>query len=337
MIRESAVSALDGLVGFRQPLDTSYPTLDAGNIASSSGLYFEGASNIVKVTTIIDCFEYPEMTAAQANTELDNLRNDAARDLLNRIFSDKSVFISSNTLFPYEEDFKNTHDLDKDFYYIQFERNPDIQKVITIDNIWMSFDSDVTFNLYLYHSKKLNPIQTKSITVVANEATKIELNYNLDDTGTYRLGYKSSELGTSKPFVRDYSLSAISEDFLFFASDFLDSGRIDINNQEALSDAYGMNIEYSEYYDWTYQIIKNKNLFARGLQLQMAINVCDLIMTTNRSSIIERLSNEELQKMAYVLGSEEGGNGLKGNFAKELNAIKNFFFPIKMIQKATLR
>lgn len=342
MIRENAVTALDGLVGFRQPLDADYDYLDAGNLASSSGLIFQDATGLVTVKNIIDTYEYDSPSEAQSNTVLDNLRASAARDILNNIFGDESKNRESKTLFPYEEDFVNTHILVDDFYYIEFTPTTDRSIVTSLDYIWLSFNGAETFNVYLYHSKKLAPIQTQEVTTVANEATKVYLGWNLDDTGTYRIGYKKADVGTSLPFKRDFSLSSINKysnsgDINFYSSDFLANGRIDVNNQNSLEDGFGMNIEFASFFDWTHEIIKNKDRFARAIQLQLAITAADRILTTSRSSITQRLNTESLQRLAYVLGSEEQGTGLKGQLRKELLTIKRFFFPIETIIYDTIK
>lgn len=342
MIRETAVTALDGLVGFKQPYDTDYDILDAGNLATSSGLVFEDATGIVTIRNILDTFEYDSLSEVQANEVLDNLRSSAARDILNKIFRGESTNIESNTLFPYEDDFLNTYDLVDDFYFIEIEPTNNKRISISLDNIWLSFNEAETFNIYLYHSKKLAPIQTKSVTTVANEATKVYLGYQLDDTGTYRIGYKKADVGTAKPFKREFELSnahklSQSAEIEYNSANFLANGRIDVNNVNALEDGYGLNLEYSSFIDWTHEIVKNKDRFARALQLQLAITLADRLLTTTRSGITERLTRESLDRIGYVLGSEEQGVGIKGQLRKELTDIKHFFFPKKKIINATLK
>lgn len=342
MIRETAVTALDGLVGFRQPLDSNYGVLDAGNLASSSGMYFEDSTGLVTVKNFVDTYEYDSPTSDQINTIMDNLRYSAAREVLNRIFDEESVNLESNTLFPYEEDFTETYTLTDDFYFIEIEPSNNKRVAFTIDYIWVSFNEAVTFNVYLYHSKKLSPIGTVAVTTVAHEATKVAANLVLDDTGTYRLGYKKADIGTAKPYKRDWENSSVPMNsryacIEFESADFLANGRIDVDNTNSLEDAYGLNIEYSTMTDWTHEIVKNKNRFARALQLQMAITAADRIITSNRSNINQRLSREVLDRIAYTLGTEENGRGLKGQLRKELDAQKTFFFPKERIITSTLR
>lgn len=342
MIREVAVTALDGLVGFRQPIESGYNVLDSDNLASSSGLMFEDATGIIKVKNIIDSYEYDTLTSDQINDVLDNIRYSAARDVLNIIFNDNSVNLESNTLFPYEEDFLNTYDLTDDFYYIEFVMSPNRRVAISLDNIYLSFNESATFNVYLYHSKSLLPIQTKQITTVANESTKLSLGWIIDSTGTYRIGYKKADVGTAKPFQRDFELADIQTCSKYaqiypYSANFLANGRIDVNNDNSLTDGYGINLEYSSFMDWTYEITKNKDRFSRAIQLQMAITVADRIITSSRSNITNRLNNDAMQRLAYVVGNEANGTGLKGQFRLEVEAIKRFFFPKQRIKTSTLQ
>lgn len=338
MIREAAITSLLGRVGFRQPIDSAYAILDADNIKTDSGKYFDDASGLVSVKNIVDTYEYDDPTTVQINTILDNMRSAAARSVLSTLFSDQSKNLESNTLFPYEEEFSETYDLTNDFYFIEIIPPSNKRVVFSLDNIYLSFNEAKTFNIYLYHSKSISPIQTKEVTTVENEATKVELNYNLDLTGTYRIGYKKADIGTAKPFKRDFQLSSVFPlsnyaKIYFRSADFLTNGRIDVDNENALEDGYGINIEYSTFTDFTQEIIKNKSRFDRAYQLQMAIDVADRIKTSTRSNITERLITQSYS----ALGTENDGRGYLSQFKDEINKIKGFFFPKEQIINSTLR
>lgn len=340
MIRIEAIQALRGLVGFKQPINPSYAFLDADNLQSDSGLKYEDITRFVTIQNIIDTYEYQgTLTDPQKNDILDALRDSAANDVLIEIFNDKSFIRESNTLFPYEQDYETTIDLDDDFNYIEIKH---LKKGITtnINNIILSFNEDATFKIYLYKSTTKEPIEEIDITVVGGEDTKLYLGWNLDDRYTYRVGYKTSEIGTSKPYLRNYELSTVEElsknvCFDYYSANF-DGDRLNLNAEKTYSDALGMNIEYSCYNDWTAEIIKNKNLFAKAIQIQMALTVADSILTTTNSSITQRLTQDALERIGYVLGNTERGTGLKGQFRKEIENIKRFFFPERKIFKKTI-
>ena len=340
MIRVEAIEALRGLVGFRQPIDPDYAFLDAGNIQSDSGIYYDDLSKIATVENIIDTSGYQDsLSDAQKNTILDNIKDAVSNDVLTEIFNSKSHIKESNTLFPYEQDYKSTIDLENDLNYIEIKH---LKKGITtnINNIILSFNEDATFNVYLYKSTSINPIQTKEVTTSSGEDTKVYLGWNLDDRFTYRLGYKTSEVGTAKPYLRNYELSVMEElsdniCFEYYSANF-DGNRLDLSSESSNSDAFGMNIEYSVYIDWTKEIVKNKNLFSRALQLQMALKTANNILTSNNSNINQKISRDNLDKIAYILGNEDRGTGLKGQYRKEINDIKNFFFPVRRIVKTII-
>jgi len=340
MIRIEAIQALRGLVGFKQPINPNYAFLDSDNLKSDSGLKFEDITRIITIQNIIDTYEYQgTLTADQKNGILDSLRDSAANDVLIEIFNDKSFIKESNILFPHEQDYESTIDLINDFNYIEIKH---LKKGITtnINNIILSFSEDATFKIYLYKSTTKDPIEEIDATVVGGEDTKIYLGWNLDDRYTYRLGYKTSEVGTSKPYLRNYELSNIEElsnniCFEYYSANF-NGDRLDLSSELSYSDALGINIEYSTYIDWTSEIIKNKNLFAKAIQIQMALTVADLILTTTNSSITQRLTQEALERIGYILGNAEKGTGLKGQFRKEIENIKRFFFPVSRIYKKTI-
>jgi hypothetical protein len=340
MIRAEAIQALRGIVGFKQPVDPNYAFLDSDNLQSDSGKYYEDISGIVTVKNIIDTYEYQDsLTDDQRNDILDSMRDSAAGDVLTEIFNDKSYIQESNVLFPYEQDYQKTIILENDFNYIEIKH---LKKGITtnINNIILSFDSDVTFDVYLYESTTKAPVQTQSVTTSAGEDVKVYLGWNLDSRYTYRMGYKTSEIGTAKPYLRDYELSTVEElsrniCFDYYTADF-NGARLDLTSESSKSDAMGMNLEYSVYIDWTREIIKNKNLFAKALQLQMALTVADRIMTTTASNITQQLTQQSLERIGYIIGNAERGTGLKGQFRKEVLNIKKFFFPEIRIMKKTI-
>lgn len=340
MIRNEAIQALRGLVGFRQPIDPDYAFLDADNLQSDSGKIFQDISGFVTVQNIIDTFSYQGTTTTdQRNTILDNMRDSAASDVLQEIFNDRSHIHESNVLFPYEQDYETSIDLSKEFNYIEIKH---LKKGITINinNIILSFDGAATFNIYLYSSTTKAPVQTKSITTTAGEDTKLYLGWSLDGRYTYRIGYKLSEIGTARPYLRNYELSTLDEQaknicFEYYSTDF-DGDRLDLGSKISNSDATGINLEYSVYTDWTMEVIKNKNILAKAIQVQMALTVADRILSSTSSNITQRLTNENLNKIGYILGNAEKGTGLKGQFRKEINDIKSFFFPRVNIMKTTI-
>jgi hypothetical protein len=341
MIREATVSALDGLVGFRQPIDPSMPTLNAANLKADSGLVFQDASGFVTIENIVETYNYPTSDETQLNTVISDLRASATRDILNTIFNDKSVGLESNTLFPYEEDFKSEQVLTDDLYFIELVPTKNKRLAISIDAIYVSFNEAATFKIYLYNSQSIAPIDEIEVTTVAYEAVKVPVNWVLDDLGTYRIGYKKSEVSTALPLERDYELSSIYIGSCFSSIDFksanfLVNGRLDLDNENGLEDGYGLNFDYSVYTDWHAQIVKNKYRFSRAIQLQMALTLADRVFSSTRSNIKQRLSKDALQQIAYLVGNEESGTGLKGQFRNELTSIKSFFFPKMTLKERTL-
>lgn len=81
---------LKNRVGFRKPIDLSFEALDADNLDSDSLLVFQDAHSMVTIANIKDSQPIVDITDAQLNTYLTNLRESSVIEMLSDVFKGQS-------------------------------------------------------------------------------------------------------------------------------------------------------------------------------------------------------------------------------------------------------
>lgn len=325
-----------GRVGWRQSTLTGYDIVDAENLASASGYYFQDGSKLVTIKNIHEVQENDDISNDDFNTYLRTLQSACITDVLNKTFSGKPSFLENVSLFPYEQDYSNVMTLGSKFRGFKIDVGNNNRVLNQITSISLSFDAEDTFNIYLYHSSKKTPIQTKSVTVTAGEDTKVVLNWELPkrtktrNGGVYYLGYNESEV-TASPYLRDYDAANFQVPSNLACIDLLtldiNAGVIDVNSDTAQSDPGGISFEMSSYTDYTDLIVENLTLFDRAVMMQMAASVLEQIVFSTRSNITERIT-KGTQSAAYTqLNGLENAKGLYTRIGWELSSLKKQLFP----------
>ena len=148
MIQDSVKTSLFGLIGWRQSTVTDMPTVDAANLASSSGMYFQDFNSLLTIQNVYDCQEDKDISDAEFNTFLTNLTKAATWKVLNAVFSDYD-YLEGKVLYPFENVWTNT--LTNDTSFVGYEIDPAKRKDLswTINNIFTSFDSADTVSFQL--------------------------------------------------------------------------------------------------------------------------------------------------------------------------------------------
>lgn len=348
MINESLIlSELFGLVGFRNPTITGYSIVNSANQVSGSGLYFQDGHKLVTIKNIYDTQEDESINDENFNIYLQNEQKAAIIDVCNKIIRDKSIFVESGTLFPYEQTFENTIDPGTGFIGIKIKPTINERLLLKITAIIATFNDAITLPVYLYNSETGTQLYSQNITTIAKTAVKqrvnwaMSLNTNTTTGGSYYLGYKVSDIGAALPYKRDYENSTAYIPSRNFYSEFrnneLNSGRINPDSYNALTDPYGLNIQYSVYTDWTQKLIENKNILARAIQLQMAERVIEQIFVSTRSNIDQRKTQEIRNMSNYILEGNEKAKGIRMKLNDEINNIRKSLWPEPPIQISTLR
>lgn len=347
MIRSDKIkTAFTGLVGFRDSGLTGYNIVSTANKASSSGLYYNDASELVTIPNIKDSQENPAISDNDFNALLTNMQSTVALDSCMKVVEGQSDFISSTNLFPFEKSFNRT--VDKKSKFVGFEIQPLANGIAcAIPWVELSFDSVVTFNLYLYNSNlPKTAIQTKSVTTVAGESKIYTLDWIIADDATYKggkfyLGYFEEDLGSASAYKKDYDFGNVSVRTPYFYVEpvSLDntSTTLDIESQTYESDEFGLNIGLDVYTDYTELLIRNKALFARAIQYQMHEKVLLMIKYSTRTNSQERIGKEVGMIDFELFGNAELRiDGVQAKLNKEILSLKKALFRQPKISRGTL-
>lgn len=348
MIRVAEINDLTGLVGFRQSLLTEYAILDADNLASSSGLFVGDVSGLITVKNIKQTLENPNILDPAFNTYLKERMDSSFVNLLKAVYSDEDL-IENKPLFQYENDWTDTLDNATDFvgYEIDVAKAKNIN--VVLNKIMLSFNAVEAVKILLFHSSKIDPLQSKEITTVKDSTKHETLNWNLPNSnsitgGKYYIGYLRSGL-TAKSYNREYESSSVQSDYNCLGITPIQVNGwdaetlFDVNDIDYVAETWGLNFDISSYWDYTSVVVENKDRFARGLQLQIAADLLNVLATSTNSNRDERMvkldalfdlngnrSNDEIPKSMGIL------NQLR----QEITEIRKFSKPPKM-QINTLR
>jgi len=344
MIRSDKIqTALFGGVGFRQPTLTGYNIVDATNIASSSGLFFGDSSELVTIKNIKDCQEDLSINNENFNLLLANMQKSVILDVCNKIIAGQSDFIDSLNLYPYEKSFDAT--LIPSNKFVGFTIIPQRKDIAcSIPWVELCFDSDKTFNIYLYNSNKPNtPIQTKEVTTVAGESVIIDLGWIIADDasykgGVFRLGYFEEDLDGTKAYKKDYEFSnfKVNSPYFFVEPTYLNhSGSlIDIESELSSTDTFGLNIGMDVYTDYTELLIRNKHLLFPAIQLQMHERVLNLIKYSSRQNGQERIAKENIDFELFG-NSKLQIDGIVSKLNRAVDQVKKAMFYVPKISRVT--
>jgi len=344
MIRSDKIqTGLFGGVGFKQPTLAGYNIVDATNLASSTGLYFGDASELVTVKNIKDSQEDSAISNANFNLLLTSLQKSVILDVCNKVIAGQSDFISSLNLYPYEKSFTNT--LEPFGHFVGFEIEPSSGNIVcNVSWIELCFDSVKTFNVYLYNSNKPNtPIMTKEVVTVAGEAVVVQLDWIVADDVTHKggkfyLGYFENDLDGAKAYKKDYedSIFSVNTPYYFVEPVYLDHNGLVINTRSELSsvDTFGLNIGMDVYTDYTELIIRNKNLFFPAIQLQMHEKVLNLIKYSSRQNGEVRIAKENIDFELFG-NSKLNIDGVVSKLNRAVDQLKKALFYVHRISRVT--
>lgn len=353
MLRVSEIDSLLGLVGLRQSTITTDAILDADNIASGSGLFVGDISGLITTGNIKSCQEDKDISDANFNTFLDNRQKSSLVNLCNSIFSDNDL-IENKVLFNYENDWINDIDNDTSFVGYEIDMAKCKNLSLVINKVILSFSGIETVKVLLFHSSKNALHDSGNVVTVAKTATYDSITHEAVDFdlpafnsvsgGKWYVGYLRSGL-TAKAYDRQFNLASVKTTFNMFGINAIkvdgwDAETLfDVNDVEYSDKTWGMNFDITSYNDYTSLIVENKNRFAKGLQLQIAADLLNLIATTVRSNQDERLIQAQALFELNGQRTEEGipvSVGVLKQLQIEIDGIKKMFSPNKL-QLETLR
>jgi hypothetical protein len=307
MFRESIIlSDLFGQVGWRQPIDSDYDIVDATNLATASGLYFQDFHSMIDIRMIKESIQDIGISDSNFNTYLTNLQKASIIKVLRKIFSENDLIERLN-LFDNENVITETITNGADWvgYEITVPKRSDIS--VKLNTALLEFDAAGSVTLRLFNSQNQTALTTQAVTTVANSQanhslTNWYLHYNSVATphyagGKFYVGYLTSGL-TPKAINRNWQNAAVINDgrgFCFRPCKFAGHTSItlpDIDSIEYTDQTYGLNFDVSTVYDYTNLISSQKHLFVNAIGLQVCRDVMEMVYTSVRSTREERIGKD---------------------------------------------
>lgn len=330
-IKEAAV----GLVGIRQPYNADYDIFDAESLSSSSGLYINDVS-FFKPEYFVDVVSDKDATDADVNTEFKEIIKTSAVDVCSRVFNKMDV-VDRDYIYTKATVLNDTESgIPNGFVGWKFEFDSIKDRSFKIGDVFLSFEGTGSVELMLFSSWQKIPLETRT---VALDGTKLvykeSLEWVLDNTDFYKgeffIGYIYD--GTLVPYTRDYEDANYQSEFKglciekAIVPDHATNELFRLDKVETMSQDTGLNMNISVYDDRTDFILNNLSLFARPILLKMAIIILEKFVSSTRSNMNERYSNEIIvQVMAAVNGlkGDSGINerGLKSQLATEITQLQ---------------
>jgi len=346
--KSKVINALNGVVGWEQPLDPAAPVLDADNLVSNSGYTFD-ENPFVKIQSLKDCQDYPNISDDQFNTYLSSFQDTSIANIINSIF-DKSDYIDRQVLYRFANNKINVDSLPDGFVGYEIDINNDKDLAFEISRVILEFQGTGDIKLLLFNSAKSAPIQSKVVTI-ASSLQEETLNWRVDNTetfykGKFYLGYLTDGLAIT-PYDRDYENSNVKSNVTGIGINNIQvSGHntetlFDLNNIESASECWGLNPDITVFDDYTDLIIQNKSLFAKAIQMQGQIETINTYLSSNRSNRNERLSDANVNKMIIeingldsdvkIVGLKQKLFGEIGRIRKEIRRLKEGYFALGYI------
>ena len=338
-------AAFQGRLGWEQPDISLCPfTLSGNNLSAISGRYYgEEFHEASTLTNIIAAQPNKNIVANSFNDLLQRMDRGVIMRSLNAIFN-KNMLIEHcmnyerasnlrNIVIPNQGNFCG--------YRIKVAQG---DYAVKIDTCSLLFNGVATFNLYLFNDLSKVPLLSQSVTTVANSQVSVQMDWvmnyvsNTNKGGIFYVGYFQNDLPTNVNAVDEQiNLWANSKVFGSYPIQALQvAGQLDFNriNPSVVYRSYGLNIEFSAYYDYTEKIIQNANLFDEARGLLMAIRVVEMIQYSSNNNGTNRSMDEKTaglmtQQANQAFPTQEAPYvaGIKSQVAREFTRLNLNFFP----------
>ena len=348
MLRNADI--FQGQLGWKQPSLLPFP-LDTENTTSRSGRYYDDFSGLVDAYIIYSNwsdFDKADDLATQElkfNQYLKDFGNQALNQLFNSVFRQVSDLKENKTLYPFEADFNHTLSNDGDFVGFEIDTVKDKGITTVLNSVDLTFDADGEVELLLFHSSKLEAVESETIAVTANDTITQTLDWALDRLGgKYYVGY-STETLTPQAYNRQFELGNVKASYSYVymqemkVPGYTGSQLFDVNDVSNTSYTYGLNFDISTFCDYTSVAQKNANKFNDAIGMQVAVNAMDLYLNNIRSNNDERMS---ASKVVLALDGNENPQlglltqGLRVRLQEEVMRLRDLFVEQDTISKVTI-
>ncbi len=341
---DNVLPALQQRIGWSQSTIAAAPVIIAGNLVANSGRYYQDFHPAVTVAVIKAIQENPAITDAQLNALLIQYDTTVAIRAINAIFN-KQQLIERYMCF---NRFYNmlTIPVPNGGNFVGYRINVAPGNYATHIGVFtLFFNAVATFNVYLFNDLDSAPIQTKSVTTVANNQKVVTVDWLLNYTsstikgGVWYIGYFQDDVVASNPAAtaidEQYTKLANAKIFGIYPFQSPKTGSLDFNrtNPGIVFRSYGMNVEISSYRDYSETIIQNAHLFDEARGLLMAIYVIEQITNSTRENYTAGQSRFNMDSLkadintAFPTDDYPRVAGLKAQLEREFKRINDNFNP----------
>lgn len=328
-------------LGWRQPTITGSPVLNTDNTTSASGRYFgQSFHALCTIGNLKANQEDPNISDDNFNAYLTSLQDDMIMRSLNEVFREPELIEQAllYTRFGFNDiPIVNTG------LFVGYVINITADKSIStqINYATLYFDSDVSFNLYLYEDGVKNPIMTIPVNVTAWQRTQVEFSaatqivLKFERGRRYYFGYYQNELGSAKGIREQidnwattfnfeaYPLSAPPDAFFGFNHNYRQFPFL----------PGGINLEMISFKDHTEKIVRKANLFDEVQGLQMAAFVMEMVNNSVRTNLTQRQTEQQSQQafmelnQAFATKDVPVTPGIKSRIDREFKRLRETFYP----------
>lgn len=336
---------MEGRLGWLQPTLPGSPAINADNLLSKSGRYYNDGSfhPTCTIERIKSVQENASISDSDFNELLVRLDRAATTRCLNAVFN-RPQLVEHTILYERASNVRNvviSNSGNFCGYRIKVSKG---DWAAQINSVSLFFDKAATFKLYLFNDLLEAPVAEKEVTSQANSQVVVALDWVINYTslansgGLFYLGYFQDDLGSAHALDEQLNIWATTK--VFGAYPFQSpkkSGALDFNrtNPSVVFRTYGLNLVVSSYRDYTRSIVQNAHLFDNARGLLMAIRVMEEIKYSTRTNATERQSKEAIDQadlnldlnLAMPTENLPFVAGLKAQLTQELARITRNFFP----------
>lgn len=334
-----------GRLGWHQPTISGMPTLSTANKTSTSGRYYDRGFH--KAVTIQNYYETQE-DAAITDNAFNQLLQDEDQAVIMRLLNavlNRPQLIEHVPLYTRIAN-RQSIVIENTGLCVGYRLNISSgDYAVNIDSIGLLFDGAATFNMYLFNDLVLLPVQTKSVTTIANTQVRVQMDWVMNYInssnsgnigGVWYVAYFQDDL--NGVHALDEQLNMWTDTTCVGSIPFQSAkvGELNFNrvNLSANFRTYGFNMEVSSYRDYTQTVIQNVNLFDEARGLTMAINCIEQILFSSRTNANQRVMQEIAGRLSPSLNMETGKfnanpyvSGLTQQLSRELERINRVFSP----------
>lgn len=341
-------TSLIGLIGFKQPFNPDYTIVDADNRVSKSG-YFVTDNPYAKIEYIKDNLDYVDISDADFNLALRQLKQSAISNVCNQVFSEYD-FLDRNLLYKHATKKVNTNALPNGFVGYRIEVGSTKNVAFKLNRVLLDFQGTGTIKLLLWNTAKLEVLESKEIEITTDHQEEV-LEWVLDNSGNtykgdYYIGYISDDASGVLPYKRDYENGNVMSSFKYLCIEQIcfpgqtTEQLFDISQYQGLSEDTGLNFDIAIFDDYTDFVINNSYLFARAIQIDCQIQCIQLYLSSLRSNLNQSISAQLYEKIMIELNGTSPDSlikvkGLTNQLIGEITSIRSEINKIKVGVKKT--